>query len=202
MVENQLVARGIKDGEVLEVMLKIPRENFVPPELQPMAYRDRPLAIGEGQTISQPYIVAYMAEALHLSGQERVLEIGTGCGYNTAVLAKLAGEVYTVEIRASLSNLARDNLASLGIDNVHFKVGDGYLGWPEMAPFDRIVLTAAPSKIPKALFEQVTPEGCLLAPVGDWSQTLQIHRRQGSEWFARDLLQVQFVPLVRDPEEV
>lgn len=134
MVENQLVARGIKDGEVLEVMLKIPRENFVPPELQPMAYRDRPLAIGEGQTISQPYIVAYMAEALHLSGQERVLEIGTGCGYNTAVLAKLAGEVYTVEIRASLSNLARDNLASLGIDNVHFKVGDGYLGWPEMAP--------------------------------------------------------------------
>ncbi|MCB0383987.1 MAG: protein-L-isoaspartate(D-aspartate) O-methyltransferase [Bdellovibrionales bacterium] len=198
MVENQVIARGVKDPKVIEAMLAIPREVFVPPDLQAKAYLDRPLPIGEGQTISQPYIVAYMAETLSLTGRERVLEIGTGCGYNAAVLSHLAKEVYTLEIRPALSEIAQKNIRKLGIKNVHFRVGDGYQGWPEMAPFDCVVLTAAPQEIPENLLEQVGPRGCLLAPVGDWLQSLQLHSRRGDKWMIRDLLQVQFVPLVNE----
>lgn len=143
MVENQIIARGVKDPDVIEAMLATPREAFVPQDTQAKAYLDRPLPIGQNQTISQPYIVAYMAEALGLSGREKVLEIGTGCGYNAAVLSRLAKEVYTLEIREALSEVAQENFRKLGIKNVHFRVGDGYQGWPEMAPFDRVVLTAA-----------------------------------------------------------
>lgn len=197
MIEGQLKVRGILDSRVLDTMLNTPRESFVPEKLHSLAYADRPLPIGEEQTISQPYIVAFMAEALQLTGVERVLEIGTGCGYNAAILAQLAKHVFSVEYRPALAEIAKKNLERLQINNVSLKVGDGNLGWPEEAPFDRIVLTAAPLQVPPPLLEQLEVGGKLVAPVGDLFQNLQLHQLTESGWTVQDLLPVQFVPLIR-----
>ncbi len=165
MVQQQIAARGIKDKRVLSAMLKVPRHLFVPEELRHQAYEDHPLPIGENQTISQPYIVALMTEALRLNGDEKVLEIGTGSGYQTAILAELAKEVYTVERIASLSERAREILNSLGYKNIHFKVGDGTKGWEEFAPYQAIIVTAAAKFIPEAYIKQLDTYGRLVIPV-------------------------------------
>lgn len=166
MVERQLRARGIRDGRVLDAFLAVPRHEFLPPHMQAGAYEDHPVAIDWGQTISQPYMVALMTEVLGLRGGERVLEIGTGSGYQTAILAKLCGRVYTIERIAELCDQARGQLARLGIDNVSFRVGDGTLGWPEEAPFDRILVTAGGPTVPVSLKEQLADVGSLVMPVG------------------------------------
>jgi len=195
MVSQQLVAREIVDKQVLRAMREIPRHAFVPEPLQGLAYADRPLPIGQGQTISQPYIVAFMCQCLELSGEEKVLELGTGSGYETAVLAYLAKEVYTVEIRPDLSKLGEKNLAFLQLTNVHYKIGDGLLGWPEQAPFDRIILTASPQEIPKCLLDQVSPHGKLIAPLGgEGEQSLVLFERTDHGFKRIDLLPVAFVP--------
>ncbi len=167
MVKEQLIPRGIKDPRVLEAMRKVPRHLFVDEALQDQAYSDRPLLIGEKQTISQPYMVALMTEALELKGDEKVLEIGTGSGYQTAILAELAEKVYSIERLRSLSQKARKILDKLYYFNVVLKVGDGTLGWPEYAPFDAIIVTAGSPKIPEPLIEQLAEGGRLVIPVGD-----------------------------------
>jgi len=173
MVERQLLPRGISDRRVLEAMRKVPRHLFVDEETQERAYDDAALGIGEGQTISQPYMVAVMTEFLGLAGGEKVLEIGTGSGYQAAVLAELAGEVYTVERVGSLSARASEVLRSLGYLNVHLSVGDGTKGWPEFAPFDRIIITAGAPDLPPPLIGQLAEGGTIIAPVGDrFSQQL------------------------------
>lgn len=174
MVERQLAARGISDLRVLSVMNEVPRHLFVPEDLKSEAYDDNPLPIGFGQTISQPYMVGLMTELLALEGAERVLEIGTGCGYQAAVLSQLCDWVYTVELIPSLSEVARKTVALCGYENVSFKVGDGTLGWPNEAPFDGIVVTAGAPDIPQTLVDQLTMGGRLVIPVGDrFSQTLK-----------------------------
>ena len=155
MVQTQIVERGVQDTKVLAVMTQTARHNFVPPEMVPYAYNDRPLPIGEDQTISQPYIVALMTELLGLSGTEKVLEIGTGSGYQAAVLSPLVAEVYTIEIIKTLALRAQTILKELGMKNVHVRWGDGYKGWPDEAPFDRIIVTAAPDEVPSALIDQL-----------------------------------------------
>jgi len=173
MVKAQLVPRGIRDTRVLDVMRRVPRHLFVDSSIQPEAYEDMALPIGEGQTISQPYMVARMTELLELKGDERVLEIGTGSGYQAAVLSELAKEIYTIERVASLGERAIERFRSLYYTNVHVKIGDGTLGWPEKSPFDRIVVTAASPKIPDPLIGQLSVGGILLAPVGSrYSQEL------------------------------
>ncbi len=172
MVEIQIVGRGIQDERVIQAMKKVPRHFFVPPELHHLAYKDTPLPIGEDQTISQPYIVAYMTAMLELKPEHRVLEIGTGSGYQTAILAEIATEVYTVEIVPQLYQKAVKKLKLLGYNNIFAKCGDGSLGWPEKAPFDRIIVTAAPSTIPDHLLDQLKIEGILVLPVGDFDQRL------------------------------
>jgi protein-L-isoaspartate(D-aspartate) O-methyltransferase len=178
MVQTQLVARGISDPKVLYAMGKVPRHLFVEEALQSQAYGDFPLPIGEQQTISQPYIVAFMTEALGLTGEEKVLEIGTGCGYQAAILAELAPEVYSIERLYTLASHARQILGSLRYFNVKIKVGDGTLGWPDEAPFDAIIVTAAAPGIPKPLLDQLAMGGRLVIPVGDRSsQTLDVVRK-------------------------
>ncbi len=178
MVQTQLVPRGIRDPKVLFAMRKVPRHLFVEEALRNQAYGDFPLPIGEQQTISQPYIVAFMTEALKLTGVEKVLEIGTGCGYQAAILAELAPEVYSIERLHTLATLARRNLEALRYFNVKIKVGDGTLGWPEEAPFDAIMVTAAAPGIPQPLLDQLAMEGRLVIPVGDrYSQTLDVVRK-------------------------
>ena len=178
MVQTQLVARGIRDPKVLYAMQKVPRHLFVEEALQNQAYGDFPLPIGDQQTISQPYIVAFMTEALELTGVEKVLEIGTGCGYQAAILAELAPEVYSIERIYTLVSRARRILESLRYFNVKIKVGDGTLGWPEEAPFDAIIVTAAAPGIPKPLLDQLAMGGRLIIPVGDrTSQTLDLVRK-------------------------
>jgi protein-L-isoaspartate(D-aspartate) O-methyltransferase len=175
MVQTQLVPRGIRDAKVLFAMRKVPRHIFVEEALQNQAYGDFPLPIGEQQTISQPYIVAFMTEALELTGVEKVLEIGTGCGYQSAILAELAPEVFSIERIHLLASRARRNLESLRYFNVKIKVGDGSLGWPEEAPFDAIMVTAAAPGIPGPLLDQLAMGGRLVIPVGDrYSQTLEV----------------------------
>jgi protein-L-isoaspartate(D-aspartate) O-methyltransferase len=196
MVEAQIRARGVQDDRVLQAMLKVPRHSFVPPDVRSYAYGDEPLPIGEGQTISQPYIVAYMTEALELRGDERVLEIGTGSGYQTAVLAELAREVYTIEIVSSLSQQAQETLRQLGYQNVFFRVGDGSLGWREFAPYDAIIVTAAPRSVPKALEEQLKTSGKMIIPVGIEYQELVLVERKKKGFSRKKLLPVRFVPLV------
>jgi protein-L-isoaspartate(D-aspartate) O-methyltransferase len=196
MVEQQIRARGVRDFRVLAAMAKVPRHLFVPEPDRGLAYSDSPLPLGEGQTISQPFIVAYMSEALGLKGGEKVLEIGTGSGYQTAVLAELAREVYTVEIIETLSLRAQRNLAALGYGNVRFAVRDGSLGWPEMAPFDAIMVTAAAPRVPGSLEGQLSPGGSMIVPVGTDLQELFLIRR-GTEGLTRErLIPVRFVPLV------
>lgn len=197
MVESQLVTRGIRDGRVLDAMRKVPRHLFVGESLWYSAYDDMALPIGEGQTISQPYMVAVMTELLDLKGEERVLEIGTGSGYQAAVLAELAREVYTVERIAALSERAAETLRVLGYENVHLRVGDGTLGWPEAGPFDRILITAGAPDVPEPLWEQLSEGGIVLAPVGDRfsQQLLKVMKRKGrlSREFHTPCV---FVPLV------
>ncbi len=197
MVERQMRQRGIRDPRVLAAVLAVPRHAFVPAEHIAAAYDDQPLPIGEGQTISQPYMVASMTEALQLSGSERVLEIGTGSGYQTAVLSLLAREVHTVENHPALSAAAQARLQRLGYHNVFFHVGDGTLGWPEAAPFDAIMVTAAAPLIPPPLLAQLAEDGRLLLPLGPAAtQELVRIRRKGGETTTERLYPCRFVPLI------
>ncbi len=195
MVETQIKARGVKDERVLSAILKVERHLFVPIEYQNLAYSDQPLPIGEGQTISQPYIVALMTELLELKGDERVLEIGTGSGYQAAILGELAKEVYTIEIIDSLASSARKRLIELGYKNIQVRSGDGYQGWPEMAPFDAIIVTAAPDHIPKPLLEQLKEGGRMVIPVGGYSQELKKIVKRSGRIETTDVIPVLFVPM-------
>ncbi len=196
MVEYQIKARGIKDKRVLAAMLKVPRHLFVPEEMRDMAYRDEPLPIGYGQTISQPYIVAYMTEVLKLRPEDKVLEIGTGSGYQTAILAELVREVYTIEIIPELSQRAEETLKNLGYTNIEFLIGDGYKGWPEKAPFDAILVSAAPAEVPPALVDQLQVDGRLILPVGTDSQELVLIKKTKKGLERTRLIGVRFVPLI------
>ncbi len=198
MVEEQLRSRGIRDPRVLEVMERIPRERFLPPDRRSAAYRDRALPLAEGQTISQPYMVAAMTEALRLEPDHRVLEVGTGSGYQTAILSELAREVYTVERLPRLAERARAVLDELGCRNVYLRVGDGTLGWPEEAPFDAILVTAGAPSPPAPLLDQLNPEGgTLVIPVGDRDiQDLVRIVRRGGDFSSETLMACRFVPLV------
>ena len=196
MVEGQLKVRGIKDERVLEAMEKVERHRFVPDDLKPNAYDDEPLPIGSGQTISQPYIVAYMTEVLELKGKERVLEIGTGSGYQTAVLAELVKEVFTVEIYLELAERAKQILSELGYSDIQYKIGDGTLGWEENAPYDAVIVTAAPAKTPDSLKEQLKEGGRMIIPVGQAFQNLFLFEKSGQKIQKRKLLAVRFVPLI------
>ena len=196
MVDIQIQAREIKEEKVLQAMRKVPRHFFVPDDLRPYAYADEPLPIGEGQTISQPYIVAYMTEALELRGEEKVLEVGTGSGYQTAVLAEIVKEVYTVEIVSTLSLTAQEVLQRLGYTNIHFKIGDGTFGWQENAPYDAIMVTAAPPSVPKRLQEQLDFSGKMIIPVGEGFQELVLITREKKDFKKKKLLPVRFVPLI------
>jgi protein-L-isoaspartate(D-aspartate) O-methyltransferase len=208
MVDEQLVARGIRDRRVLAAMRELPRHLFVEPALAAQAYGDNALPIGEGQTVSQPYIVARMLELLALEGGESVLEIGTGTGYQTALLSRLAKNVYTVERLAGLVRLASRRLESLGVRNAALRHGDGSLGWPEFAPYDRVLVSAGAPRVPAALREQLRVGGAVVIPVGGASlQHLEVWRRQeGDRWHRERHGDCRFVPLVgRDawgqPEE-
>jgi protein-L-isoaspartate(D-aspartate) O-methyltransferase len=197
MVTEQLQQRGISDRRVLDVMGTVPRHLFVPESVRPLAYADRPLPIDHGQTISQPFIVAYMTEALGVARTHKVLEIGTGSGYQAAVLAHLAREVYTVEIVPDLARRASALLASLGYSNVYVRQGDGYAGWPEHAPFDRIIVTAAPEQVPKPLVDQLANRGRLVIPVGTSEQWLTLIEKTTTGLTQRRTIPVRFVPLTR-----
>ena len=198
MVDYQIVARGITDKEVIDTMRKVPRHEFVDQYLKDSAYADRPLPIGMGQTISQPYIVALMTESLELTGNERVLEIGTGSGYQAAVLAEIVDEVYTVEIITYLYQKSNKTLS--GYPNVVTSNHDGYYGWEEYAPFDRIIVTAAPDHIPQPLVEQLTDGGIMIIPVGPpgWNQVLWKLEKKDGEVIATRITDVVFVPLTRE----
>jgi protein-L-isoaspartate(D-aspartate) O-methyltransferase len=197
MVAGQLEARGIRDQTVLRAMRTVPRHEFVPPAERPYAYEDHPLPIGHDQTISQPYIVAFMSELAALRPGARVLEVGTGSGYQAAVLAEMGADVYSIEIVAPLAAEARRTLERLGYGRVHLRVGDGHRGWPEAAPFDAILVTAAAAAVPPALLEQLGSGGRLVIPVGDWEQELEVHRRGEHGVTVERVLPVRFVPLVR-----
>jgi protein-L-isoaspartate(D-aspartate) O-methyltransferase len=196
MVAEQLRARDIRDPRVLAAMERVPRHLLVPEEVRAEAYEDHPLPIGHGQTISQPYIVAFMSEALDVQPDHRVLEIGTGSGYQAAVLAELAREVYTMEIVEPLAESARRALETMKYTNVHVRAGNGYLGWPEHAPYDRIIVTAAPEEVPPALVEQLKVGGIMAIPVGSgMMQELRILRRTADGMETLRTLPVRFVPM-------
>jgi protein-L-isoaspartate(D-aspartate) O-methyltransferase len=197
MVASQIRARGVHDEAVLAAVARVPRHLFVPPDMERYAYGDEPLPIGEGQTISQPYIVAYMTAALALRGTEKVLEVGTGSGYQTAILAELSREVLTIEVVASLAQRAQEVLGRLGYRNIRYLIGDGGLGWPEEAPFDAVMVAAAAAEIPPALEEQLAPGGRLIIPVGVEFQELLLVTRTRKGLERERLLPVRFVPLVR-----
>ena len=201
MVEDQLAARGISDARVLAAMGKVPRHELVPKDVRSQAYADAPLPIGEGQTISQPYIVAFMTEQLGLKGGERVLEVGTGSGYQAAVLAELGAEVYTIEIVPALARRARADLERLGYRSVFVREGDGYRGWPEKAPFDAIIVTAAPPEVPAPLLEQLKPGGRLVLPVGETFQELLLVTKDKGGVQKRRLLPVRFVPMTGEAQK-
>jgi len=197
MVEEQLIARGITSERVLNAFYRVERHNFIPAEKRSDAYQDRPAAIGEGQTISQPYIVALMTESLELTGKETVLEIGTGSGYQTAILAELAREVFTVERFAGLANRARETLEKSGYINIRCLIGDGTLGWPEHAPFDRIMVTAYCRQVPGPLIEQLRDPGKLVIPLGDaFGQNLTLAEKENKTITCQTLCPCVFVPLV------
>jgi protein-L-isoaspartate(D-aspartate) O-methyltransferase len=201
MIERQLRPRGIKDPLVLAAMEKVPRHRFVPDNLRASAYADGPLPIGLDQTISQPYVVAAMTEAARLRGGERVLEVGTGSGYQAAVLAEIAGEVYSIEILDELARRAAAALAELGYRNVHVKTGDGYQGWPDAAPFDAILVTAAPDHVPAALKQQLKVGARLVLPVGGTrGQELLMITRIEDGWVEERLFPVLFVPMTGEAE--
>ena len=197
MVRRQLAARDINDEKVLRAMRQVPRHRFVPERWQSRAYADSPLPIGHGQTISQPYIVAAMTQALDLSPDHKVLEIGTGSGYQAAILGEIAGEIYSIEIVCQLADRARKTLDALEYDNISIRCADGYKGWPEHAPFDRIIVTAAPPEIPRALVDQLKPGGRMILPVGERLQALKVLRKNEDGTVEQvELMKVRFVPMV------
>lgn len=197
IVKTQLEARGIKDTRVLKAMRKVRRHLFVPKLLQKSAYVDSPLPIGSNQTISQPFIVAYMSEAAKLKDTDRVLEIGTGSGYHAAVLAEIVSHVYTIEIIKELALSATQRLEQLGYDNITVKWGDGYKGWPKQAPFDVIIVTAAPSQVPQELVNQLKIGGRMVIPIGNFYQELYLIEKTKTEIKKTRLLPVRFVPMVK-----
>jgi len=200
MVNQQMVRRGVKNPAVLGAMRRIPRHQFILDSYTEEAYEDHPLPIGYGQTISQPYIVAFMTEALELKGDEKVLEIGTGSGYQAAILAELTTEVFTIEIVEPLAAQATNTLKKLGYHNVTVRAGDGYQGWPEEAPFDAIILTAAPDHVPQPLLDQLAVGGRMILPVGKFSQQLILYRRTETGLERTNLLPVMFVPMTGEAE--
>ena len=195
MVEEQLRSRDITDERVLGAMLKVPRHEFVPPEIISSAYEDGALPLALGQTVSQPYIVAYMTQELRLRGSERVLEIGTGSGYQAAILAEIAAEVFTIEILPDLASRAQSILDRLGYKNIRFRTGDGYQGWPESALFDAIVVTAAPDHVPQPLVDQLKPGGRMIIPVGRFEQNLILIEKGKTGITRRSTIPVRFVPM-------
>ncbi len=201
MVREQIAARGIKDERVLEALRKVPRHELVPETYRAWSYSDRPLPIGEDQTISQPYIVAYMTEQLQLDGDEKVLEIGTGSGYQAAVLAELSDQVYTIEIVPKLAQRATRDLRRLGYENVHVREGDGYQGWPQHAPFDAIIVTAAPGHVPQPLVDQLGVGGRMILPVGEHYQELILITRDKEGVRRSRLIGVRFVPMTGEARE-
>lgn len=200
MVENQIAQRGITNELVLKAMRIVPRHLLVPEKIRSYAYEDRPLPIGEGQTISQPYIVAYMTELIEPSPEMKVLEIGTGSGYQAAVLAEIVKEVYTIEIMEGLGKRAERDLKSMGYKNIYVRIGDGYKGWPEKAPFDAIIVTAAPEEIPQPLMDQLAEGGIMVIPVGQEGkvQKMALARKVKGKIKTSYLSNVMFVPFLRD----
>ena len=201
MVEAQIRARDVTAPQVLKAMEAVPRHRFVPDTYRAQAYEDYPLPIGEDQTISQPYIVALMTSLVDLRGGERVLEIGTGSGYQAAVLSQIAGEVYSIEILDSLASRARTTLSELGYGNVQVRVGDGFAGWPEKAPFDAILVTAAPPKVPQPLLDQLKVGGKLVIPVGRYFQDLKVYTRTADGFEVRNVIPVRFVPMTGQAQQ-
>jgi protein-L-isoaspartate(D-aspartate) O-methyltransferase len=196
MVQRQLMARGINDARVLGAMAKVPREEFVTPESRAASYEDGPLPIGYGQTISQPYIVAFMTEQLRPTPSDRVLEVGTGSGYQAAILAELVSEVYSIEIVEQLAKNAEATLQRVGCKNVHVKIGDGYKGWPEEGPFDAIIVTCAPDRVPQPLVDQLKDGGRMVIPVGDrFAQELYLLEKKNGQLKQSATLPVRFVPM-------
>ena len=198
MVQTQLRGRKIQDQRVLAAMSKVPRHEFLDSWCQALAYSDRPLPIPHHQTISQPYIVAYMTQAANIASGDKVLEIGTGCGYHTAILAEIAKQVYSVEIIPQLSQQASQTLSKLGYKNIEFKIGDGYQGWREHAPYDAIIVTAAPQYIPHALIKQLKINGTMIIPVGTWHQDLVVLTKTENHIVLEKTIPVRFVPMERE----
>lgn len=198
MVERQIERRGVSRPSVITAMREVPRHLFLPEELRENAYLDGPQPIGEGQTISQPYIVALMTELLGVDSDDTVLEIGTGSGYQAAVLSRLAKAVYTIEIRAGLAESARRTLDGLGYTNIHYRVGDGHAGWPEVAPFDAIIVTAAPESVPEALIRQLKIGSRMVVPVGEYFQELQVITRTDDGYRTEREGGVRFVPMIKE----
>jgi protein-L-isoaspartate(D-aspartate) O-methyltransferase len=201
MVEKQLISRGIQDSRLIQAMLKIPRHMFVPEDLRESAYGDNPIPIGMDQTISQPYIVALMTELLRLKEGEKVLEVGTGSGYQTAILAEMGCEVYTIEILEPLLDKARKTLESLGYDNIRYRTGDGYKGWEEFSPFDAIIVTAAPDHIPQPLIDQLKINGRMIIPVGDLYQELVLIKKKEKGVDMKTITPVRFVPMTGEAQK-
>ena len=201
MVQEQILARGVEDSLVVRAMRKVPRHQFVPAELRGLAYADGPLPIGEDQTISQPYIVALMTELLGLDGGERVLEIGTGSGYQAAILAQIAKEVYTIEILEPLATSAEKKLKEMGYENITVRCGDGYQGWEEFAPFDGIIVTCAPDHVPQPLVQQLKVGGKMVIPVGEQYQELILLKKTEKGVERRRVIPVMFVPMTGEAEE-
>lgn len=197
MINEQIVARGVKNSNVINAMRKVERHLFVPDNMKARAYDDGPLPIGYNQTISQPYIVAFMTEALDLEPQDKVLEIGTGSGYQAAVLAEIAKEVYTIEIIEPLAQEAEKRLKDLGYKNIQVKCADGYKGWPENAPFDKIIVTAAPDEIPEELIRQLKVNGKMVIPIGSFFQELYLIIKTKKGFTKKPLLPVRFVPMIK-----
>ncbi|MGE5360108.1 MAG: protein-L-isoaspartate(D-aspartate) O-methyltransferase [Bacteroidales bacterium] len=199
MVEEQIAGRDVRNAKVLEAMRAVPRHLFVPPDVADDAYADTPLPIGHGQTISQPYIVALMTQLARPQPTDRALEIGTGCGYQAAVLSRLVNHVFTIELVEPLGVAARDRLVSLGYTNVTSRVGDGYQGWPSEAPFDIVLVTAAPESVPQPLVDQLKPGGRLVIPVGGaWNQNLElIEKDENGRTRSRVVAPVRFVPMIK-----
>lgn len=198
MVETQIRNRGITNSDILDAFLQVERHRFVPEEMIELAYIDSPLPIGEGQTISQPYVVAFMTKQLQIKPSQKILEIGTGSGYQAAILAELGAEVYSIEIIESLAQNAKKVLNEIGYDNIHLKTSDGYLGWEEYAPYDAIIVTCAPSQIPEPLIEQLTDGGKMIIPVGEQVsvQELILLEKNKGKIKQRSILPVRFVPMI------